>query len=211
MPRSQERVSDFIFEKDKLFACLNLNDQELETYNRYYNSFREQVPTPDLVIYLQASTEVLKKAPQEKERAQRESHQRRLPGRSRKAYEHFFFHYTSSTCSSSIRRRSISSIATKTCRNFSARSRSRSKARNISWPWAARKPPAPSGHSAYIVITGGHGELKVRKFGNSLGVVLPEEVIHRLRTDDGETAVSDRGLRRAATGSPLTIRHSRRK
>src|SRR5215469_5815581 len=37
-------VSDFIFEKDKIFACLNLNDQELDTYNRYYNFFREQLP-----------------------------------------------------------------------------------------------------------------------------------------------------------------------
>ena len=55
-------VSDFIFEKDKLFACLNLNDQELEVYNRYYNFFRDQLPTPDLVIYLQATPEVLKNA-----------------------------------------------------------------------------------------------------------------------------------------------------
>ena len=54
-------VSDFIFEKDKIFACLNLNDQELDTYNRYYNHFREQLPSPDLVIYLQATPEVLKK------------------------------------------------------------------------------------------------------------------------------------------------------
>src|SRR5499425_1074935 len=54
-------VSDFIFEKDKIFACLNLNDQELDTYNRYYNYFRELLPTPDLVIYLQATPEVLKK------------------------------------------------------------------------------------------------------------------------------------------------------
>src|ERR1700756_3657208 len=60
--RSQRTVvSDFIFEKDKLFACLNLTDQELDTYNRYYNHFREQLPTPDLVIYLQATPEVLKK------------------------------------------------------------------------------------------------------------------------------------------------------
>src|SRR6201997_2135073 len=44
-PRSQRTVvADFIFEKDKLFACLNLTDQELETYNRYYNHFREQLP-----------------------------------------------------------------------------------------------------------------------------------------------------------------------
>ena len=40
--RSQKLVvSDFIFEKDKLFAYLNLNDQELDTYNRYYNYFRD--------------------------------------------------------------------------------------------------------------------------------------------------------------------------
>src|SRR3977135_4530273 len=54
-------VADYIFEKDKLFACLNLSDQELDTYNRYFNYFREQLPTPDLVIYLQATPEVLKK------------------------------------------------------------------------------------------------------------------------------------------------------
>src|SRR5512146_1826350 len=48
-------VSDYIFEKDKLFAYLNLNDAELDVYNRYYEMFRKQVPTPDLVIYLQAT------------------------------------------------------------------------------------------------------------------------------------------------------------
>ena len=52
-------IADYIFEKDKIFACLNLTDPELEIYNRYYNLFREQVPTPDLVIYLQAAPEYL--------------------------------------------------------------------------------------------------------------------------------------------------------
>src|SRR5438105_11140803 len=95
--RSQKTViADFIFEKDKLFACLNLHDQELETYNRYYNHFREQLPTPDLVIYLQASPEVLK----------RRLRRKNAPGEAAvsddyieeivKAYEHFFFHYTAS-------------------------------------------------------------------------------------------------------------------
>src|ERR1700732_1473860 len=61
-PRSQKSVvTDFVFEKDKVFACLTLNDQELEIYNCSYNQFREQLPTPDLVIYLQATPEVLKK------------------------------------------------------------------------------------------------------------------------------------------------------
>ncbi len=96
-PRSQKLVvSDFIFEKDKLFACLNLNDQELETYNRYYNHFREQLPTPDLVIYLQATPEVLKKRLKKKnapgEKAISEDYLEEVV----KAYEHFFFHYTSS-------------------------------------------------------------------------------------------------------------------
>src|SRR5256885_1071099 len=54
-------VADYIFEKDKIFAYINLSDQELEIYNRYYNFFREQLPAPDLVIYLQASPDVLKK------------------------------------------------------------------------------------------------------------------------------------------------------
>jgi deoxyguanosine kinase len=96
-PQSQKTVvSDFIFEKDKLFAYLNLNDQELETYNSYYNYFREQLPTPDLVIYLQAAPGVLKKRLKKKnapsERAVSDEYIEEVV----KAYEHFFFHYTSS-------------------------------------------------------------------------------------------------------------------
>ena len=89
-------VADFIFEKDKLFACLNLTDQELDTYNRYYNYLRDQLPTPDLVIYLQATPEVLKKRLKKKnapgEKAINEEYLEEVI----KAYEHFFFHYTSS-------------------------------------------------------------------------------------------------------------------
>jgi deoxyguanosine kinase len=96
-PRSQKTVvADYIFEKDKLFAYLNLNDQELEVYNLYYNYFREQLPTPDLVIYLQAAPEVLKKRLRKKnapgERALSDEYLEEVV----KAYEHFFFHYTSS-------------------------------------------------------------------------------------------------------------------
>jgi len=96
-PRSNKTVvADYIFEKDKLFACLNLNDHELDTYNRYFNYFREQVPTPDLVIYLQATPEVLKKRLKKKnvvgEKAISEDYLTEVV----KAYEHFFFHYTQS-------------------------------------------------------------------------------------------------------------------
>src|ERR1700744_5598861 len=89
-------VADFIFEKDKLFACLNLTDQELDTYNRYYNYFREQLPTPDLVIYLQAAPEVLKKWLKKKNAAGEKAVSEDYLMEVVKAYEHFFFHYTSS-------------------------------------------------------------------------------------------------------------------
>jgi len=95
--RSQKVViSDFIFEKDKIFACLNLNDQELDTYNRYYNYFREQLPSPDLVIYLQATPEVLKKRLKKKNAPGEKAISEEYVEEVVKAYEHFFFHYTSS-------------------------------------------------------------------------------------------------------------------
>jgi len=89
-------VSDYIFEKDKLFAYLNLSDAELELYEQYYQIFAEQVPIPDLVIYLQAKPEMLKKRIGKKN----------VPFESRiseeyleavvNSYEHFFFRYRSS-------------------------------------------------------------------------------------------------------------------
>ena len=89
-------VADFIFEKDKLFACLNLSDHELDTYNRFYNYFREQLPTPDLVIYLQATPEVLKKRLKKKNVPGEKAISEEYLDEVVKAYEHFFFHYTSS-------------------------------------------------------------------------------------------------------------------
>ncbi len=89
-------VADYIFEKDKLFACLNLTDAELEVYNRYYSFFREQLPTPDLVIYLQATPEVLKKRLRKKGSAAEASLSDDYLEEVIRAYEHFFFHYTAS-------------------------------------------------------------------------------------------------------------------
>jgi deoxyguanosine kinase len=89
-------VADYIFEKDKLFACINLTDEELAVYNRYYNVFRSQLPTPDLVIYLQATPEVLKKRMKKKNAAGEKAVSDDYIEEVSKAYEHFFFHYTSS-------------------------------------------------------------------------------------------------------------------
>ena len=96
-PKSRKTVvADYIFEKDKIFAYINLSDPELEIYNRYYQLFREQLPAPDLVIYLQASPDVLKKRLRKKNVSGETSVSDDYIEEVVKAYEHFFFHYTSS-------------------------------------------------------------------------------------------------------------------
>jgi deoxyguanosine kinase len=96
-PKSQKAVvADYIFEKDKIFAYINLSDAELEVYNRYYQFFRQQLPLPDLVIYLQASPEVLKKRLRKKNAPSEVSVSDDYIEEVVRAYEHFFFHYTSS-------------------------------------------------------------------------------------------------------------------
>lgn len=96
-PKSRKTVvADYIFEKDKIFAYINLSDPELEVYNRYYQLFREQLPAPDLVIYLQAAPDVLKKRLRKKNVAGETSVSDDYIEEVVKAYEHFFFHYTSS-------------------------------------------------------------------------------------------------------------------
>lgn len=52
-------VADFALQKDPLFARLTLDDNEFGLYNRIYEHVRPQAPTPDLVIYLQASVDTL--------------------------------------------------------------------------------------------------------------------------------------------------------
>ena len=94
--RDQPVVSDYIFEKDKLFAYINLSDSELDLYNRYYNQFRDDVPVPDLVIYLQATPEVLKQRLKRKDVANERAISESYLEQTVKAYEHFFFHYTAS-------------------------------------------------------------------------------------------------------------------
>ncbi len=52
-------VSDYLFEKDRLFAEKTLSTEELELYDRFAGALGEQAPTPDLVVYLEAPTEVI--------------------------------------------------------------------------------------------------------------------------------------------------------
>lgn len=89
-------MSDYLFEKDKIFAYLNLNDAELKLYDQYFDLFAEQVPIPDLVIYLQAKPETLKKRIAKKNVPFEHHISDEYLEEVVKAYEHFFFHYKSS-------------------------------------------------------------------------------------------------------------------
>src|ERR1700752_4618417 len=89
-------ISDFLMEKDRIFANLNLDDEELELYERYYEALAAELPAPDLVIYLQAKPEV-PRAPTAK-KASRDETQTTPENIEEvtRAYEHFFFRYAAS-------------------------------------------------------------------------------------------------------------------
>jgi deoxyguanosine kinase len=89
-------VSDFLFEKDKIFAYLNLENEELKLYERYFEMFATGMKPPDLVIYLQATPEVLRERIAKKKLPTEKQISRAYLEEVVKAYEHFFFRYSSS-------------------------------------------------------------------------------------------------------------------
>ena len=52
-------ICDYVFQKDMLFASLNLNKDEFSLYENFYNLLKPKIPAPDLVIFLQSGTDVL--------------------------------------------------------------------------------------------------------------------------------------------------------
>ena len=94
---AQAIVADYLFDRDRIYAFLNLDDNELFIYQRLNELLAADVPAPDLVIYLQSPTDVLRK--RIKERARRDDAPAGLDDdylrELNEAYNHFFFHYTS--------------------------------------------------------------------------------------------------------------------
>jgi deoxyguanosine kinase len=89
-------VSDFLFEKDKIFAYINLDNEELKVYERYFGMFAAALKPPDLVIYLQATPEVLRDRIAKKKSPAENQISRAYLEEVVRAYEHFFFHYSAS-------------------------------------------------------------------------------------------------------------------
>jgi deoxyguanosine kinase len=86
-------ISDFLIEKDRIFANLNLEDQELKLYERYYEALTADLPHPDLVIYLQAKPEVLRARIAKKAARDEAQISPEYVEEVARAYEHFFFRY----------------------------------------------------------------------------------------------------------------------
>ena len=91
---SQATLCDYVFEKSKLFAYLNLDDSELLIYEKLYSLLAEGVPRPDLVVYLQAPTEVLVKRIRLRGRPEESHLSEEYLSEVNRAYNHYFFHYT---------------------------------------------------------------------------------------------------------------------
>ncbi len=91
--RRDSLVSDYLFDKDYLFARLNLRDREFDVYELVHNALAEQIPSPDLVVHLQASTDTLMERIAFRDRPYERQMSRSYIEQLRLAYEGFFSSY----------------------------------------------------------------------------------------------------------------------
>ena len=90
---NQVTLCDYLFAKDRIFASLNLDDHELALYEQIYRLLHGQIPSPDLVIFLQARPEVLV----QRVRSRNIPFEKEIDSEYLKnlvdAYNYYFFHY----------------------------------------------------------------------------------------------------------------------
>lgn len=89
-------VSDYLFEKDKIFAYLNLQDDELRLYESLVGLLEKSIPKPDLVVYLQCNVDRLMTNIKKRGRKYERSISREYIQGLNEAYNYFFFRYKSS-------------------------------------------------------------------------------------------------------------------
>ena len=85
---------DYLFHRDRLFASLNLKDQELKLYDQIYCLLNRKVPKPDLVIFLQASTDILRSRVEKRGREYEAFMDTDYLDNVNKSFNNFFFYYS---------------------------------------------------------------------------------------------------------------------
>jgi deoxyadenosine/deoxycytidine kinase len=86
-------LADYHFAKDKIFACLNLDDSELMIYDKLYTLLTDSVPKPDLVIYLQGSLETCMKRVKKRLFSFEKGLTPEYVSQLIEAYNYYFYHY----------------------------------------------------------------------------------------------------------------------
>jgi deoxyguanosine kinase len=86
----QTLIADYTFAKDQLFARLNLAGDEWDIYRQVYVALSQQIPNPDLIVYLQADTDVLMARIALRDRPYERDMDRQYIDTLRRAYEEYF-------------------------------------------------------------------------------------------------------------------------
>lgn len=89
---NENLISDYTFEKDSLFARINLKGDELEMYHRVHEALAEKVPTPDLLVYLRASIDTIMQRIALRDRSYERQIERSYLQQLSDAYEEFLSH-----------------------------------------------------------------------------------------------------------------------
>jgi len=87
-------ISDFLFDKDRIFARLNLDDREFSLYEQIFHLLKVRTLKPNLVIFLQARTDILKERIKKRDRDYEKSIHIKYLDQINQAFNEFFFHYT---------------------------------------------------------------------------------------------------------------------
>lgn len=89
-------ISDYTFDKDRIFAHLNLDGDELQLYETLFGHMEPNTPTPDLVVYLQSTPERLMQNIEQRGRSYEENMDPAYIEELHEAYNYYFFRYTKS-------------------------------------------------------------------------------------------------------------------
>jgi deoxyguanosine kinase len=93
---NQVTLSDYLFDKDRIFALLNLDEHEFALYEKIFQLLGGRIPTPDLVIFLQAKPEVLLHRIKSRNITYEREIELDYLKRLTEAYNDYFFHYEQS-------------------------------------------------------------------------------------------------------------------